>query len=202
MLYTNEEIEKRRKSEIKWKKIRAIAMYIILIPMMIYNITLIIQAIVKPSETPSFLGIKTYVIISGSMEPNINIGDIVITKKLDESELSVGDVISYRKGQNVITHRIVRINVEGGEWSVVTKGDNNNTDDDEKILYSNIEGKVIQRIPKIGKITLMLQNKMIILIILLCFYIYWSRSYKINARKNSRRLKRLAYEEKHKITND
>lgn len=191
MRYTNKEITKRRNIEIKIKNSFNILIYIILISIMSYNISLIFQSIICQNRTPSFFGIKTYVIISGSMEPNINIGDIVIVK--EEKELQVGDVISYRKGQSVITHRIVNI-TEQKEYK--TKGDNNNTEDSEIILDKDIEGKVIKVVPKLGKLALLLKNKIIIIVILIILYMCISMNYRKNKKKNSRHQKRLEYEKK------
>ena len=198
MLYTNREIFKRKNIEIKLKNSLNIIIYIILIIIMTYNISLIIQSVLNPNKTPSFLGIKTYVIISGSMEPNINIGDIVITKD-EEKDLQIGDIISYRKGHSVITHRISQINKnENGDITYKTKGDNNNTEDSEEIANGDIEGKVVKIIPKLGKISLVLQNKVIIIVVLIIFYMYISKNYKKNKKLNSRHLKRMEYEKNKK----
>lgn len=194
MLYTDQEINKRLKIENRIRNILYGIMYAVLIIIMVYNISLIAQSILKPNKTPSFLGVKTYVIISGSMEQNIEIGDIVVGKA--EENLDIGDVISYRKGQSVITHRITQINKnENGEIEYRTQGDNNNVEDEESIKPSNIEGKVIKIVPKLGKVTLILQNKVIIIFIFIIFYIYVSRNYKKNKKVNERHLKRLKYEE-------
>ena len=194
MLYTDQEINKRLKIENRIRNILYGIMYAVLIIIMVYNISLIAQSILKPNKTPSFLGVKTYVIISGSMEPNIEIGDIVVVKA--EENLDIGDVISYRKGQSVITHRITQINKnENGEIEYKTRGDNNNVEDEESIKPSNIEGKVIKIVPKLGNVTLILQNKVIIIFIFIIFYIYVSRNYKKNKKVNERHLKRLKYEE-------
>ena len=126
MLLTQENIKKRIDRKKKIDNIFSRILYILIIPLLIYNVSLIIQSVIKPSETPDFLGIKTYVIISGSMEPNLNIGDIVITKKISKDKLKEGDIISFRQGQSVITHRIKEViyTNEGTEYK--TKGDNNN----------------------------------------------------------------------------
>ncbi len=198
MKYANKEIQKRRNRDEKIKKIVTNIMYIILIPILIYNLSLIFQTIINTGKTPSFFGIKTYVIVSGSMEPNINIGDIVIAKNIEDKEdIKVGDVISFRKGQGIITHRITNIQYDENQTiKITTKGDNNNTEDSEEVSYDDIEGRVIKVIPKLGNISLAIQNKMIIIVVIIFFYMYLSRNYKINKRKNARRLKRLKYEER------
>ena len=198
MLYTNEQIKKRADKEKKKKKIIAIIVYILLTPVMIYNISLIISSILKPNKTPSFLGIKTYVIISGSMEPNISVGDIVIARNIknEERELKIGDIISFRSGHSVITHRIVNIEKDkNGVLRIRTKGDSNNTEDGVDILINNIEGKVIAVIPKIGSIVRLLHDRTVLMIFLVVVYIYIIKSFKKNQRKNNRRLKRLKFEE-------
>lgn len=190
MLYTNEAIKTRKKKQKKFKKVFNLIIYIILLPILIYNIFIILQAIINPNKTPNFLGIKTYIIISGSMEPNLKIGDIVIVKETKKEDLKVGDIISFRHGQSVITHRINEISEE----KYVTKGDNNNTTDDELIEYNQIEGKVEKRIPVVGKIALMLHQKISIIIFIVLVYIYVLYTSTIKRKKANRRIKREKYE--------
>jgi len=195
MLYTDEAIKKKKAKITKIKNIINVAVYIILIPLLIYNTSLIIQAIINPNKTPSFLGIKTYVIISGSMKPEIDVGDIVIAKNVEQDELKEGDIISFRQGQSVVTHRILEKTVVNGEVQYKTKGDNNNIEDGEIVKYDSIEGKIVKTVPFLGKIALALQGKMAIIIIIIISYIYLSYSDKARKKKANRRNKRLEYEE-------
>ena len=196
MRYTNEAIKRRKRAENILKRKINILIYIILIPILIYNISLIIQAVIKTSETPNFLGIKTYVIISGSMEPSLQIGDIVIVKKVAQNELKQGDIISYRQGQSVITHRIAEVIDKGGEVEYKTKGDNNNAEDSGIISYEMIEGKVVKHISQIGKIAIILQKKGTIIFIILILYIYILYSSSIKKKRALRKLKREEFESK------
>lgn len=199
--YTNEAIINRRKKKNRIKKYISIFVYIILIPLLLYNITLIIQAILKPNETPNFFGIKTYVIVSGSMQPKLNIGDIVVVKNVKENELKIGDVISFREEQSVITHRIIELVEENGKIKYKTKGDNNNSEDKNIISIDRIEGKVVTSIPYIGIIALLLRGKIALIIIIIIFYGYFVRSEKMKNKRETRRLKRLEYE-KGKLENE
>jgi len=196
MEYTNEAIKKRKEKKQKIKnKIKIIA-YIILIPMLIYNITLIFQAIIKPNETPSFLGIKMYVIISGSMQPELDIGDIVVVKNVEKNELKEGDIISFRKGQTVVTHRITEVLEQGNEIQFKTKGDNNNVEDLDKVKEKDVEGKVVQKISYLGNIVLLLSDKTWIITIVLFYYVYLVHDQSIQKRKILRRMKREEHEKK------
>lgn len=196
MLYTDEAIKKRKRKTAKIKKSIVTIIYIILIPVLVYNITLIAQSIINPNRTPSFFGIKAYVIISGSMKPELDIGDIVIVKNTDAKELKEGDIISYRKGQSVVTHRISQIVMETKEKKYRTKGDNNNVEDTDSVEFEQIEGKVIRKIPTIGNIVIMLKDKTVILIMVILYYIYLVCSQSRQRRKNLRSMKREQYEKK------
>jgi len=196
MKYTNEAISKRKKRKNRIKKTIIIIIYTLLLPMLVYNTSLIIQAIAKPNQTPSFFGIKMYVIISGSMKPELQIGDVVIVKETEIADLQKGDIISFRKGQNVVTHRITEVTTDENETKFKTKGDNNNIEDIEIITKKNIEGKVISKISSIGNIVLVLKDKTVIIAIILFYYIFLLRDQSVQKRKAIRRMKREEYETK------
>ena len=83
-------------------------------------------------------GIQILKVQSNSMSPEFRKEDIIVIKK--EKEYEVGDIITFKtKDGNLITHRII----EKNENEFITKGDNNNTKDEEKITSSCIQGKVI-----------------------------------------------------------
>lgn len=199
MLYTNEAINNRKSKEKSVKNKISILAYLFLIPLLIYNLVLIVEAIINPEETPSFLNIKTYVIISGSMEPELDIGDMVIVKKVAENELKIGDIISYRQGQAIITHRISQIETKNGQIEFKTKGDNNNTEDSGTIKIDMIEGKVIGRIKFIGKIIILLQDKITIILLIIIIYIYIAKNAELKRKKENRRNKRIEYEKNKSI---
>lgn len=195
MQYTEEAIKNRKnKIENIKKKINTL-ICIILVPLLIYNVSLLIQAIIEPNKTPALFGIKMYVIVSGSMEPELNIGDIVIVKENDNYQKD--DVISFRQGQSVITHRIIEV-INDDKISYKTKGDNNNTEDKQIVLKEDIEGKVINKIPTVGKFVLVVKDKTILIVIVLLYYIFLVRDQSIQKRKNTRKIKRERYEKKKK----
>lgn len=197
MLYTNEAIQKRQLRKKKIKKITRIVACTILIPILVYNISLIIQSIINPNKTPSFFGIKTYVIISGSMKPNYNIGDIVVAKNTNANSLKEGDVISFRQGQIIVTHRIIKVE-NSNKLVFKTKGDNNNSEDSEEVTANLIEGKVVFKIPWIGNIALFFRGKIAIIVLLITYYIIATRANKKDKLKSRRRRKRIEYEMENK----
>lgn len=113
--------------------------------------------------TPPF-GI--YTIVSGSMMPEINVYDVVIAVNTRNPEdIEVGDIITYVSNWDLnyglnITHRVVnRTKNEHGEYSYITKGDNNKEVDGAPVPYSNVVGKVVMRIPQLGKLQFLLATK-------------------------------------------
>ena len=88
-------------------------------------------------------------VLSGSMEPSILIGDIIITHR--QNEYIKNDTITfYSEEGRIVTHRIVSVSQENYQTKFITKGDANRSEDDASILKETIVGKVIFVVPKIG----------------------------------------------------
>ena len=170
-MYTIDKIERKKKRTIILIKIFNVVILLIIVPILIYNITIIIKYIQNPKETPDFLGFKTYEIVSRSMEDTINKNDIIVVKKVDKNEINENDIISFDNGNEIITHRIVEIENINGQTLYTTKGDNNRFADDEKISFEQIEGKYVFKLSKLGYLMNFLKNRyfLIILFIILIF---------------------------------
>jgi signal peptidase len=99
-------------------------------------------------------------IASGSMQKQINKGDIVIVdKKYSFNALEEGQVIAYRKNGVIIVHRIVKKLKLGDSYVYYTKGDANDNVDDFVIEEDMVVGKVNHKIPYIGYPTVWFNNK-------------------------------------------
>ncbi len=135
----------------------SVVMYAIIVMLLFVGVILVVYVVdfkIRDSrlETPLY---GAYVIVSGSMEPLIKVRDAVLIKRVNEDSLKEGDVVTYQSLDNafygiLITHRIVRIEDVNGEKTYITKGDHNETIDRTPVKFSQIRGKVIMRIPKIG----------------------------------------------------
>lgn len=169
MKYDKKSIEARKQNNKIAKKIIDIILIILT-----YNIILVAISNINTEKGMSLFGCEAYIIKTNSMEPSIKNGDVIITKKVPEEKIQVGDIITFKQDADIITHRISRIEEENGK-KYITKGDNNNIEDSSKITYQEIKGKEIITIPYLGKIINILQNKIVFWIILLiilimCFY--------------------------------
>ena len=100
----------------------------------------------------------SYVILTKSMIPTINVNDAVLVKRSEKDEFDIGDIITFSSidaanSGMTITHRIVGKQKDlTGNLAFRTKGDNNSRDDNAYVPYNNIYGKVILRMPKLGYI--------------------------------------------------
>jgi len=94
---------------------------------------------------------KLMIVQSGSMEPAIKLGSVVIVKPANDYK--IGDVISFgavTKTKAPTTHRISDIKVENGKISYITKGDANDNPDQREVLKNEVMGKVLFDVPFIG----------------------------------------------------
>jgi signal peptidase len=99
-----------------------------------------------------YLGVEPTVIYSGSMNPALDVGDIVLIDEVDVSSIEVGDVIQYVSEDNVfILHRVVeKYQDEKGQWFFITKGDANEKSDFSPVIQQNVKGKAVFTIPELG----------------------------------------------------
>jgi signal peptidase len=102
------------------------------------------------------------VIATGSMEPVIYPGDVILIEKVhnnDVEKLAIGDIIQFRVENFMVSHRIIEV-IEGEQGVYYrTKGDNNNAPDSQPVLPQNIKGRVVRVVPKIGWPTLLIRQK-------------------------------------------
>lgn len=109
--------------------------------------------------------IGLYTILTGSMEPNINRYDVIVDKTVKNPEdIKVGDVITFvstsslTKGM-VITHRVVNVKNDANGYSYQTKGDANLSPDTAYVPFANVQGKVLFKIPQLGRLQSFLATK-------------------------------------------
>ena len=107
-----------------------------------------------------------YTIISPSMEPAVKVYDVVVDMNVfKETDIKKGDVITFISNSNVskgltVTHRVVEIvKNQDGSLSYITKGDNNQKTDQSPVSYKDVIGKVLFKIPQLGRVQFLLADK-------------------------------------------
>ena len=187
----------KKKSKVT-KVIKGIVIAILLV-VLAFNVSILFQAKTKPNKVPSIFGYKPFIVVSGSMEKFIHVGDLVIVKEIDPNTLKENDIIAFRDSENLVTtHRIISVTKVDGQSCFETKGDNNNTKDEGMVCAPNVEGKYVSKISKIGNFILFIQQPlgfviMMMSIFIVCMIIYWISNKKSGKQISDEDLK--AFEE-------
>lgn len=144
------------------KKVFAIIIITFLGLILICNIYRFICTKILKRDIATVAGFAALEVISGSMEPTLHVGDMIIinTKANDYKK---GDIITfYDKNGSFVTHRIVSIS----EAELITRGDNNNRDDEANVP-EKIIGKYVFKIGKGQKVIETLQKPLFVFLILI-----------------------------------
>ena len=135
---------------------------IILIPILLINVTLIAKSYINKDEVPSIGGTLPLIVLTDSMYPEIESGDLIICRTAEADEIEVNDIISFfdpaGNGASIVTHRVIEIVEEDGEISFRTRGDHNNTEDKELVPAENLVGVYKMRIAGAGHIAMFMQS--------------------------------------------
>ncbi len=106
-------------------------------------------------------GYETMTVMSGSMEPRIHTGDVVVAKPISPLDARVGDVISYQEPHGegrLITHRVRSMRIQTGKVRFITKGDANNTSERWQIPADGKIARVTHRGWKVGYVLAFLRD--------------------------------------------
>lgn len=123
-----------------------IILCVVSIPVIIFNLIIIIQGLANPNQVPSFGNSAPLVVLSDSMYPTIQGGDLIFVDKTDPSSIKNDDVISFfdpaaENSTAVLTHRVIETTTENGQISWRTKGDTNTGIDKKLAPASKFVGK-------------------------------------------------------------
>lgn len=126
----------------------ALALLAVLIGFGMYSLN---AARLTGDQVPMPFGIGASVVLSGSMEPALRVGDLLIVQEQDA--YSTRDIVVYQSGRMAVVHRIISIDGD----MVTTQGDANNVPD-EPISMGAIKGEVVAAIPLVGYFVWMLKT--------------------------------------------
>ena len=134
---------------------------------------------------PMPFGVGAAVVLSGSMEPTLSVGDLLIVK--EQPGYEVGDIVVYQSGSMPVVHRIVDV----AEDTVTTRGDANNVDD-AAFPAQAIKGEVIAVLPLVGYLVWALKSPIavVVMLALAVLLVEWSfRNGKAEKEEEKEKLK-------------
>lgn len=121
-------------------------------------------------------GYGVTVVLSGSMEPELSVNDVVVIKEC--KSYSVGDIVVYQDGNSLVIHRIISLDGE----TAVTQGDANNVPD-EPIKLSDIKGKKTAAVPYIGAVVRFLKSTAGFIVILAAAVVLFEMPYRAERKR-------------------
>ena len=126
-------------------------------------------------------GIRIFNIVSESMVPKYNIGDVLVVKSIEPQNIKVGDDIAYIRqestfNQKIVTHQVIKIDYENGEYIFHTKGIANILED--PLVHQNqVFGKVVYKIWILSLISKILSNVYVVffgIFVPIVILIFWT----------------------------
>ena len=134
---------------------------VFIVLLLAYNIYNFVCIRILKKDISTVGGYGMLEVVSGSMEPTIKVGDIIVID-VEDKDYKIGDIITFRDiNGSFVTHRIISIE----DNVMVTQGDANDSVDEE-MSVSSIVGKYTMRIPGAGKLITSLKNPLVMTLIL------------------------------------
>jgi signal peptidase len=102
---------------------------------------------------PNAFHAKSLTVMSGSMEPTIDVGDVIVAQQISPIDARVGDIVTFRdplEHDRLITHRVREIHVLQDMVLFVTKGDANTSTEHWVVQRSGTIGRVAFHVPRLG----------------------------------------------------
>ena len=186
----NKEEKPKKSTFAKVLDIVGILIVVLTLPIVIINMTMMIKTWMNPDVPPNFMGYTPLIVESGSMSPEFDANDLVIIKQPEDAgDLAEGDVISYLSGNSIVSHRIIKVEVEDDITMYTTQGDANNTADPVRVSETQVIGTYITHIDDLGTFALFMQSTTgrllftALPIILILAYCYLSDHLRYKARE-------------------
>lgn len=148
-----------------------IVLCVVFIPIIIINLVLIVRSYAEPDKIPSVFGVSPIIVLSGSMSPEFEAGDLIFVQKTDPYTLQQGDVICYIAADDAsaVTHRIIEIQQQDGGPVFITRGDANNVEDRTPVKPEEVQGKYMNfYLSGVGNFAVFMQSTVGMIVFIVC----------------------------------
>lgn len=134
-----------------------------------WSATLALAALALLVAVPLVFGARPFTVLTGSMEPAIGAGDVVIEERISPLEAELGDVVTFKDPEDqsrLITHRVRSVRRDGSHLWFVTQGDANTGSERWRIEAGGELGRVLYAIPWVGHLAVLTQTRTGLLLVL------------------------------------
>ena len=125
---------------------------IVLLVLVLLNLWFLAGKVILQQELPSIGGYACLIVLSGSMEPTISAGDVIVIQR--QNMYAAGEIITFEDDGALTTHRITAVETEG----FGTQGDANNRPDQRITAPEAVKGRVVAVLPHLGQALLFLRR--------------------------------------------
>ncbi len=139
--------------------------FILLLPIMLLSLSIVIQAVRLPDQLPIIFGYKALILMPSGNSSNRALG---LIKTIEPTALAVDDWVAYRENNAFYVEQIAEIKAVENGYSMRTKSAANEQIKQTLVAKGQMEGLLIQRIPRVGSLALFLQTP---IGMLLCFFL-------------------------------
>jgi signal peptidase I len=104
---------------------------------------------------PLAFGARPLTVLSGSMEPTLHTGDVVVSKRVSPTRVRPGDIVTFHdpeRGGALVTHRVRSMRVHGRKIDFITRGDANNASEHWSVAADGELGRTLYRVPLVGRL--------------------------------------------------
>ena len=122
----------------------------------IFGILPFLVFVLITSRSPVILGIRSFVTLTGSMQPTIPVGSVIFTQSFPKYR--GGDIIAFKSGNVNVTHRVIDVETKDNKLFYKTQGDANNTADNQLVPQENVIGKGFYHLPYLGRLVVFLKT--------------------------------------------
>ncbi len=180
------------------RKIINVIVSLISVCVIVVALMLLITVVFTSGDNiPNVAGYSMFRVLTGSMEPEIKEGAVIVTKSVPYADIHIGDVISFFSEDpmlhgSVNTHRVISIENEDGVTMFFTKGDANNVADNYPVKEEDYIGKVVYTNKWVGSVVALTSNPLVFVPLIAIPLLYFMIS---NIMKTVRMAKQIAVEE-------
>lgn len=122
-----------------------------------------VAAVALAVAIPRIAGGTPYTVLTGSMEPDLPPGTLVVVRPVDAEDIALGDVITFQLESGkptVATHRVVAVGTRlDGEQVFTTRGDANGTPDRNPVRAVQVQGRLWYSVPYLGHLNSVLTGR-------------------------------------------
>ena len=168
------------------KYIKIIGNILLTFVIVLFAVTAAISFFSGPDDEGLF-GYKGYTVVSGSMEPTFSTGDFIFVETSPIEEIESGDVVTFTREEEFVTHRAIEITDTG----LVTQGDANNIADQGKVTEDNYIGELALIVPYFGYVVVATQQPIVLGGLVALLGLYYILTYVKSSKEEKQKAKTM-----------